>query len=173
MAQLPRHNCAHARQGRCQQYLSVLAHLLRLRHRLPGGTQPASFRKLFSRGLVDPPCTMRCCSTLPCALLEIWWYFHSYSGLGPSSHHHKMLPKFGEREKLLSSIQPTLASDGVPWLESFARLKRAAREWQAVVCSLCHTKYCTVSSARPPRDVQPVSSWQHATICCNAKVHPP
>ena len=45
------------------------------------------------------------------------------------------------------SIQPALAYEDASLLESSAKLRMAARQWQTAFWSLCHTKHCMVPSA--------------------------
>ena len=47
---------------------------------------------------------------------------------------------FEERDKNHLSIQPALAYEDVSWVESSAKLRVAARQWQTAFWSVCHTK---------------------------------
>ena len=50
-----------------------------------------------------------------------------------------------ERERIHWSTQPALAYEDASWLESSAKLRMAARQWQTAFWSLC-TKHCMVPS---------------------------
>ena len=51
-----------------------------------------------------------------------------------------------QREIELLSIQQALAHKDASWLESLAKLRLAARQWQTALWSLCHTNHCMVPS---------------------------